>query len=191
MDKLVLVNNDNFFDERLLDQIELYDYITYDERDIRVERNTFEAFKQLQSHLRVDGIFIELIDAYRSLEYQENIMLDFIKKYGEEYAYGHVAMPGTSEHHTGLAIDIVIKKDDEWITENEDLYNEEEIFSKIHKDLKFFGFILRYPKGKEDITGYDYEPWHLRYVGIENAEKIGDLTLEEFWENNYGKKYRD
>jgi D-alanyl-D-alanine carboxypeptidase len=189
MDKLILVNKDNLFDDRLLNEIELYDYITFDDRDIRIERETFEAFKQLQSHLRVDGIEIELDEGYRSLEAQENIMLDYIRRYGEDYALSIVAMPGTSEHHTGMAIDVVIKKDGKFITENADLLKEKEIFEKIHHDLKYFGFILRYPEGKEDITGYSYEPWHFRYVGIENADKIGELTLEEFWEK-YGEKQR-
>ena len=189
MDKLVLVNKDNLFDDKLLDDIELYDYITYDDRDIRLEKDTFEAFRQLQSHLRVDGIEIELDGGYRSLESQENIMLDFIKRYGEDYAFKTVAMPGTSEHHTGLAIDIVLKKDGKWLVENADLLKEDEIFAKIHEDLKYFGFILRYPEGKEDITGYSYEPWHFRYVGIENAMKMEGLTLEEFWEIKNGKAF--
>ena len=102
-----------------------------------------------------------------------------MKKYGLDYAEEMVAMPGTSEHHTGLAIDIVINKDGEWIEENKYLLNEQDIFSKIHRDLKYFGFIVRYPKGKQDITGYPYEPWHLRYIG-KDAEKIGNLTLEEY-----------
>ena len=184
MNRLVLVNKDNLFDDRLLDEIELYDYITFDDRDIRIERDTYEAFKQLQSHLRVDGIEIELDEGYRSLEAQENIMLDFIRRYGKDYALEVVAMPGTSEHHTGLAIDIVIKKDGNWITDNSELLKEKEIFNKIHEDLKYFGFILRYPEGKEEITGYTYEPWHFRYVGIDAANEMEGLTLEEFWEKN-------
>jgi D-alanyl-D-alanine carboxypeptidase len=89
-------------------------------------------------------------------------------------------MPGTSEHHTGQAIDLIIQKDGKWINENDDLLKEVETFNKIHKVLKHFGFILRYPKGKEKITGYPYEPWHIRYIGESKAMEIGDLTLEEF-----------
>ena len=103
-----------------------------------------------------------------------------MKKYGLDYAEEVVAMPGTSEHHTGLAIDIIINIDGNWIVENDELIKEEEIFKKIHSSLKYFGFILRYPKGKEDITGYPYEPWHIRYVGIDVAKNMGDITLEEY-----------
>ena len=67
-----------------------------------------------------------------------------------------------------------------WIEENADLIEEVEIFDKIHKSLKHFGFILRYPKDKEHITGYPYEPWHIRYIGEDHASKIGNLTLEEY-----------
>lgn len=103
-----------------------------------------------------------------------------MKKYGIDYARKVVAMPGTSEHHLGQAIDLIIKKDDRWITLNSDLLKEDKIFKRIHKSLKYFGFMLRYPKGKEKITGYQYEPWHIRYVGEELANEIGDKTLEEF-----------
>lgn len=179
MEMVLLVNKDHLFDERYLDTIEMVEYENYKEQTIYVERETYEHFMALQAHLRVDGIIIDIDDAYRSLESQENLFLKFMKKYGIDYAEEIVAMPGTSEHHTGLAIDISIQKDGEWIEDNDDLLKEEEIFKIIHRDLKYFGFVLRYPKGKEDITGYPYEPWHLRYIG-KDAEKIGNLTLEEY-----------
>ena len=105
-----------------------------------------------------------------------------MNKYGMDYANKYVAMPGTSEHHTGQAIDLIIKKDDKWIVDNNELCNEVEIFDKIHRSLKYFGFILRYPKGKEDVTGFPYEPWHIRYVSEEVAMNIGNKTLEEYLE---------
>jgi D-alanyl-D-alanine carboxypeptidase len=105
-----------------------------------------------------------------------------MNKYGIDYAEEVVAMPGTSEHHTGQALDLVINVDGKWIEENEDSMKHLDIYKKIHKVLKHFGFILRYPEGKEDITGYPYEPWHIRYVGEDIAMNIGDLTLEEYLE---------
>ena len=109
-------------------------------------------------------------------------MAEFIETYGEEYARKTVAEPGTSEHHTGLVIDIVPKVNGEWVVENDDMLKEMEFFDVIHKTMPVYGFILRYPSGKEDITGYSYEPWHLRYVGKEVAEEIYDrqITLEEY-----------
>jgi LAS superfamily LD-carboxypeptidase LdcB len=179
---ILLVNKDNIFNENDINDFEMVEYENYCEKTLYVESETFKHFEMLRAHLKVDGVIIEIDDAYRSLESQENLFLKFMNKYGMEYALSVVAMPGTSEHHTGQAIDLVIQKDGKWITENEDLLKEVEIFEKIHKALKHFGFILRYPKDKEEITGYPYEPWHIRYVGEEFAMNIGNLTLEEYLE---------
>lgn len=180
---ILLVNKNHIFNENMIYNFEMIEYENYEEKTKYVESEAMRHFDMLRAHLKVDGIEIDIDGAYRSLESQENLFLEFMKKYGIDYAEQIVAMPGTSEHHTGQAIDIVIKKDGEWIVENEDLLKETEIFNKIHNSLKYFGFILRYPKGKEDITGYPYEPWHIRYIGEEDAKRIGDKTLEEYLES--------
>lgn len=177
---ILLINKDHFFNEDMIKDFEMVEYENWKEETKYVEKETFRHFEMLRAHLKVDGILIDIDGAYRSLETQENLFVHFMNKYGIDYAEQIVAMPGTSEHHTGQAIDIVINKDGQWIDENDDLLKEEEIFERIHKSLKFFGFILRYPKGKEEITGYPYEPWHFRYIGEEAALEIGDLTLEEY-----------
>ncbi len=177
---VLLVNKNHLFNEKDIDDFEMIEYENYNEETKYIERETFRHFEMLRAHLKVDGIEIDIDSAYRSLESQENIFLEFMKKYGIDYAEEYVAMPGTSEHHTGQAIDLIIKKDGKWIIDNDDLIREKEIFEKIHKDLKYFGFIVRYPLGKESITGYSYEPWHIRYVGEEIANKIGNMTLEEY-----------
>ena len=105
-----------------------------------------------------------------------------MNKYGIDYAEQIVAMPGMSEHHTGQAIDIVLKIGESWITDNDKLLEQESVFNKIHSVLNNFGFILRYPNGKDNITGYPYEPWHIRYVGLDVSMNIGDMTLEEYLE---------
>ena len=179
---VILVNKKHIFNEKDIDNFEMIEYENYQERTLFVERETFKHFEMLRAHLKVDGIIIEIDDAYRSLEAQENLFLKFFKKYGMDYAESIVAMPGTSEHHTGQAIDLVINKDGKWIDNNDELLKEKEIFDKIHNSLKFFGFILRYPEGKENITGYPYEPWHIRYVGEEISMNIGENTLEEYLE---------
>ena len=177
---LFLVNKEHLFNEKMLDGLEMVEYENVFEQTLYVEKETFHHFEMLRAHLKVEGISIEIDSAYRSLEYQENLFCDFMKKYGLDYAKKVVAMPGTSEHHLGQAIDLIIKANGKWMTQNEDLIKEEAIFAKIHQALKYFGFILRYPKGKEKITGYAYEPWHIRYVGDDVAFKIGDKTLEEY-----------
>lgn len=176
---ILLVNKNHLFNEEMIKDWHMVEYENFALKIVYVEEETFRHFEMLKAHLKIDGIEIDIDDAYRSLEAQENLFLSFMKKYGIDEAEKIVAMPGTSEHHTGQAIDLVLKKDEKWLVENEDLYKCEEEFKKIHKDLKYFGFILRYPKGKENITGYPYEPWHIRYIG-DDASLIGDLTLEEY-----------
>lgn len=177
---ILLVNKEHFFNEEMIKNFQMIEYENYKDETKYIESEAFKHFEMLKAHLRVDGILIDIDGAYRSLETQENLLLSFMQKYGLDYAEQIVAMPGTSEHHTGQAIDITINKDGTWLEENDDLMKEEDIFNRIHKTLKYFGFILRYPKGKEDITGYPYEPWHIRYIGEEAAMEIGDLTLEEY-----------
>lgn len=120
-----------------------------------------------------DGAKLNIVSGFRSYEYQEKIYNIYVKEFGEEKTNTFSAKPGHSEHQTGLAIDIcedsdkfIGSKEDEWLQQN------------AHK----FGFIVRYPKGKEDITVYKYEPWHLRYVGRKRAKTMynKNITLEEY-----------
>lgn len=100
--------------------------------------------------------------------------MDYVEKY--------VAPIRKSEHHTELILDVTLTIGDETCFDVEELFKYQDIFSEIYKCLSEFGFILRYPKGKENITGYFYEPWHIRYVGKKVAYLIyeNDLTLEEY-----------
>ena len=81
-----------------------------------------------------------------------------------------------------MAVDICLVVDGKVIDDNDEMIAQKEIFAQIHPLLAEYGFILRYPQGKESITGYSYEPWHFRYVGKETAKKISDesLVLEEY-----------
>ena len=177
---IILVNKKNIFNENMLKNLEIVEYENEKEEVKYLEKETCKHFEMLKAHLKVDGIVIDINDAYRSLESQENRFLKYMKKYGLDYTERIIAMPGTTDHHTGQAIDIMIKKDNEWINDEKNLEKEIEIFNRIHTSLKYFGFVLRYPKNKENITGYSYEPWHIRYIGEEDALKIGELTLEEY-----------
>ena len=95
----------------------------------------------------------------------------------EKAAKEWVAVPGTSEHQLGIAVDINADKSRS---------TNEEVYQWLAKNAYKYGFILRYPQGKEDVTGTDYEPWHYRYVGNGAAEEIynGQICLEEYMENN-------
>ncbi len=155
----------------------------YEGEKTQVEKKAYDAFLELKASLKEIGIEIGIDSAYRSVDEQKRIMKDFTQKYGEDYAKKTVAQPGTSEHHTGLAIDIVPKVDGEWVTENADMMDLAELFFVIHRALPAHGFILRYPDGKEKTTGYAYEPWHIRYIGNKTiARRLMDeeITLEEY-----------
>ena len=116
---------------------------------------------------------------YRTREYQEIVLQNDIKEMGEA-AYDKVALPGTSEHESGLAIDCGIVIDGKYFDE---LPEDAPITKWIHENCYKYGFIVRYPKGKEEITGYKYEPWHLRYVGLKLAKYLtkNNLTLDEYY----------
>ena len=177
---LQLVNQENLFNEKNLKNIEFIEYDNYKEDFILVEKETFDHFEMLKAHLKIDNIIIDIKDAYRSLEKQESILLDKIKRYGLEKAIELEDMPGTSDYHTGYSVYIAIYDKENWIDTEEELLKREKIFKKIHKALPYFGFIVRFPKNKDSITNHKYEPWHIRYVGEDIAKEIGNKTLEEY-----------
>ena len=148
----------------------------------KVEKKALEAFRKLQSDCEKDGITILLDSTYRSVAAQEELWADFAEKYGEDYCKKYVAVPGYSEHHTGLAIDVCLIKDGRIINDNDEMIAERDLFARIHAKLADYGFILRYLENKDDVTGYSYEPWHFRYVGTDAAKVIVEkgLTLEEY-----------
>ena len=187
IDYLILVNGDNKlpsdYEEKLASELEEATNAWGD--TIKIEKEALKKYNELKEAMAKEGVEILLDSGYRSVKEQQEVWDDFEEKYGIEYTKNTVAVPWYSEHHTGLAIDIVIKKDGVLIEENEDMIAEKEIFAKIHEKLSDYGFILRYPEGKKDITGYNYEPWHFRYVGsTEIAKDIADrdITFDEYME---------
>ena len=151
-----------------------------------VESNTLKDYEKLRNQLMdEEGIQIELDSTYRSLEEQQEIWDEWSAdpELGPDYCAQYLSPVGHSEHHTGLAIDIFLMKDGKAIRDNEEMIAAREDFARIHKHLAEHGFILRYLEGRDDITGYSYEPWHLRYVGDAKIAKYimdNNLTLEEY-----------
>lgn len=131
------------------------------------------AFNTLSEAAANQGLDIYLSSGFRSYETQARIYGSYVDSYGKESADTFSARPGYSEHQTGLAID-VNTIDDSFAGTPE----AEWLANHAHE----YGFIIRYPKGKESITGYKYEPWHIRYLGVEKATEVynSGLTLEEF-----------
>ncbi|MBT2685757.1 M15 family metallopeptidase [Bacillus sp. ISL-37] len=141
-----------------------------------------EALEKMFVGARNDGIELAAVSGYRSYGRQETLFDAEVNKVGEEKALQAVARPGSSEHQTGLTMDISSKTNN--FNLNEQFGKTKEGVWLAHNAHKY-GFILRYPKGKEDLTGYMYEPWHFRYVGIKAATEIyeNEWTLEEYFEN--------
>ncbi len=183
IDYLVLVNKENKLPDNWEEVVELVDVKDFEGGTIQVEKEALEKFNELRDDLLKEGVDIELDSVYRSVKRQQEIWDQFTEEYGLDYVKKYVAVPGYSEHHTGLAIDVCLKKDGKFIYDNDEMIAEKEIFAKVHAKLADHGFILRYLEGKEDVTGYGYEPWHFRYVGsVEVAKEImsNGLTLEEY-----------
>lgn len=178
----VLINKQNKIKPSFHKYINLLPVKDYDGEEDYLEEQTLDSYKKLKSFLKKKGIEIGLDGGYRSIEYQQELYERFQKELGQEDVSYRVALPGTSEHHTGLAFDIAIKINDSYEEDEKDTVKREQLYQKIHLYLAKFGFILRYPKGKEEITGYQYEPWHFRYVGKIPAEIImkNHWTLEEY-----------
>ncbi len=143
----------------------------------QARKEVFEAFKQMADAARSDGITLIINSGYRTYEYQKNLYDNYEKANGKEYADSYAARPDFSEHQSGLALDIVTYGMTMDNFENTDTYKW------LIKNCTDYGFILRYPKGKEEITGYAYESWHYRYVGKSLAKKIekSGLTFDEYY----------
>ena len=132
-------------------------------------------------YVEKDGVYLAGVSAYRSHSTQTALFNRYVEKDGEEVAKTYSAVPGHSEHETGLAID-VSGSDGKCAAES--CFGDTKEAAWLADHATEYGFIIRYPEGKEDITGYKYEPWHLRYVGKEISSDIGkrNITLEEYYD---------
>ena len=186
IDYLVLVNKKNKLPDDWEEKVELVTVKDAWGDDIQVEKQAYDKYTELKAELEKEEVYIELDSCYRSVAAQQELWDRWSVEKGIDYVRTYVAVPGYSEHHTGLALDICIKVNGELVYENEDMIAEREIFAKIHAKLAEYGFILRYLENRDDITGYAYEPWHLRYVGsTEIAKEImtKNITFEEYLES--------
>lgn len=139
-----------------------------------------DALEDLFAGAKKDKIYLAGVSAYRSQATQKTLFDRYVKKDGLEKARTYSAIPGTSEHQTGLAID-VSGSDGKCAAESCFGGTDEAVW--LGKHASEYGFIIRYPEGKDKITGYKYEPWHLRYVGKSLAKELkdNDETLEEYY----------
>lgn len=166
-----------------------YDYEPADLRTVNVESSANwqmrdEAATALENMFAAasdDGITLVACSGYRSAEYQDQLYSGYVQSYGTEVADSISSRPGYSDHQTGLAMDI--GDHDQETVFTADMENTPE-GKWLYKHAHEYGFILRYPKGKESVTGYAFEPWHYRYVGSTAANEMykisPDETLEEY-----------
>ncbi|MBQ9375484.1 MAG: M15 family metallopeptidase [Ruminococcus sp.] len=183
IDYMALVNKTHALPDDWEENLETTHFTNSVGDDVEVEKKAYDAYLKLKADLEKEKIYVDLDSACRSVEDQERIMESFTKDFGADYAKKTVAKPGYSEHHTGLALDLYLIVDGKDIVENDEMIKYTDIWEKIHSKLADYGFILRYLDGKEHITGYGYEPWHIRYIDDTKVAKlINDkgLTFEGY-----------
>ena len=183
IDYLALVNKLNPLPDGWEDALETVHMTNSVGDDVEVEKKAYDAYLELKAELEQEGVYVDLDSARRSVAEQQRIMDEFTEEKGADYAKKTVATPGFSEHHTGLALDLYLIIDGKDVTENDDMMQYPEVWEKIHAKLADHGFILRYLDGDEHITGYGYEPWHIRYLdNVDIAKDISSqgITFEEY-----------
>ena len=150
----------------------------------KVDSRIYPYLQEMFDAAREEGVYPIVREGYRIAEEQQEILEDRIQTYinqgysrsrAERTAKEWVALPGTSEHQLGIAVDINADKS---------MCSNEEVYAWLAENAYKYGFILRYPLGKQEITGTSYEPWHYRYVGEEAALEIYEqgICLEEYFE---------
>ncbi len=140
------------------------------------DATTWKAWEELQKAADAEGLYLYIGSGYRSYSCQKDLYNNYVARDGKAAADTYSARAGHSEHQTGLCFDL---------NSVTDAFANTAEGKWVHDNCWKYGLILRYPKGKDDITGYKYESWHLRYVGKELAEKLynnGDwITMEEYF----------
>jgi len=180
----VLVNKQNKLPENYNPTDLVYPDVTFvfkekiDKRKMRKE--AAGALEKMFAAAKQDGIHLAGVSAYRSHATQTALFDRYVKKDGLKKARTYSAYPGTSEHETGLSIDV---SGSDGKCAAQDCFGGTVEAKWLNKHAPKYGYIIRYPKGADAITGYKYEPWHIRYVGQKIAQKIADkgITLEEYY----------
>lgn len=152
----------------------------------QMRKPAYEALKELFAAAKEAGYDLYARSGYRSYDTQVSLYASYAAAHGQEAADTFSAKAGQSEHQTGLVMDITCEAMNFQL---DDTFGETEEGKWVSENANKYGFIVRYPKGKEDITGYMYEPWHIRYLGVELATGVYEsgLTLEEYFEQQKSK----
>lgn len=178
LNELVLTNkfhklSDSYEPDDLKDISNVYSY----GENQKIREVAYNAFIDMFNKAKEEDITLIINSSYRSYSDQEETYNDYSSWYGKNEADKIAARPGFSEHQTGLALDI------QTYNSTRSNFEESDAFKWLNDNAYKYGFILRYPKDKEYLTGYDYESWHYRYVGVEVATYIHDnnITFDEYY----------
>lgn len=185
--KFVILNKHYYSDENYkgLNLIDIDSEYNLYNTSFKLSKECYEAFLKMYNDAKEQGYAFKINSAYRSYEKQIKIYQGWANKDGVKQADTYSARAGFSEHQTGYAFDVR-----DYPFTNDD-YSKTKSFTWVSENAYKYGFIIRFPKDKEYITGYQYEPWHYRYCGIECATYIHDnnITFEEYYE--YFIKYNN
>ena len=176
-DDYVLVNKHRQLSSKYVpdDLVTIDDEYVKADGAVEIERNVAKAFYDMAEAASKEGLELMVSSGYRSYEDQEEITNTYLELYGQNYVDNYVAKPGFSEHQTAMSLDIASKTVDTFVNSDEYVWMMDNAYK--------YGFILRYPKSKEDITGYKCEAWHYRYVGKKIAKYIkeNNITYDEYY----------
>ena len=153
----------------------------YENQKLRSEATT--ALENMFQAASSDHISLYLVSGYRSYSFQEDLQTYYQNQLGDTEAGRIDCIPGASEHQIGLAVDLCTT---DHLYELNTNFDTTEAYQWLIRNCADYGYILRYPQGKEEITGIKYSPWNYRYVGVEYAKEImdSDLTMEEYFSSN-------
>jgi zinc D-Ala-D-Ala carboxypeptidase len=182
---MALVNKEFYLPEEYIPDDLVRPDVAFSFKEVNIEkslmrREAAEALEKMFTNAAENGIELYAVSGYRSYSRQQSLFEAEINRVGIEKAEQAVAIPGASEHQSGLAMDISSRSNKLYL--NEAFANTTE-GKWLKENAHRFGFILRYPKEKKDITNYVYEPWHFRYVGVKAATIMYEhnWTLEEYF----------
>lgn len=177
---LMLVNKHYVLDENFvgLDLVKVDDKYAYYDKEYYMNKEAYENFEKMWLDASLAGCDFGIYSAYRSFGRQEYLYNGYVEMDGIEKADTYSARPGSSEHQTGLAIDLKSR------TKKTDYFETTKEYDWLLKNSYKYGFIIRYKEDTEYLTGYQFEPWHYRYCGVDCATYIheNNITFEEYYE---------
>ena len=175
--ELMLVNKYHYLDKEFVPNDVIDAPLSFSFSDNKTTKLVLDKFREMALAADKENLTLIINSGYRDYDYQEKLYKKYEAKDGVEVADTYAARPGYSEHQTGLSLDIIT------YGAKADNFEEFEEFKWLQDNAHKYGFILRYPKDKSYLTGYDYESWHYRYVGVEVATEIKKLgiTFDEYY----------